>query len=288
MRKPYAYNARAPGRKRDLGILGSLVLTGAKLAFRPFSPLLATGGGTSATDCSLRPTRNEGWGRSKLSRHFCYSANPLACLEALTSRGDQSVKLGYVVLITAIAFVSTNEAHAIIINEIMHNPTKVPDSSGEWIEIFNQTTATIDMNGWTIKDNVRTHTIDNGGPLNIPAGGFLVFGINDDFDTNGGVVVDYEYTGIFLGNSGDQITLLDGLVELDYAVVGRATAGKSLALKDLSLDNSVPANFMSSLTSYGDGDFGTPGSKNFVSEPAALALLGLGMVGVGFSRRRLR
>ena len=54
------------------------------------------------------------------------------------------------------------------------------------------------------------HRIKYGGPLWLPAGGYLVLGRNADTATNGGVPVSYRYTGFTLGNSDDEITLLDG------------------------------------------------------------------------------
>ena len=67
----------------------------------------------------------------------------------------------------------------VVINEIIQNPAAVSDASGEWFEVYNPTIMYIDMNGWTIADNDGdSHVIDNGDPLLIPAGGYLVFGIN--------------------------------------------------------------------------------------------------------------
>ena len=58
----------------------------------------------------------------------------------------------------------------------------------------------IDIEGWTIKDNDSdSHLIANGGPLVIPAGGFVVLARNGNPGTNGGVTADYIYVGITLG-----------------------------------------------------------------------------------------
>ncbi|NIP52260.1 MAG: lamin tail domain-containing protein, partial [Phycisphaerae bacterium] len=65
----------------------------------------------------------------------------------------------------------------VVINEIMQNPNAVFDSAGEWFELYNATGADIDIEGWTISDNdIDSHTINNGAPLIIPAGGYLVLG----------------------------------------------------------------------------------------------------------------
>ena len=75
----------------------------------------------------------------------------------------------------------------LVITEVMQNPTAVSDGNGEWFELYNPGTVSVDINGWVISDNGSdSHTIDNGGPLIIEAGGYLVLGNNADMTTNGG------------------------------------------------------------------------------------------------------
>lgn len=158
----------------------------------------------------------------------------------------------------------------IIINEIIQNPSAVGDSSGEWFELFNTTGTAIDINGWTIKDDGSdSHTINNGGPLEVPAGGFLVMGNNDDSASNGGVAIAYRYPGSFyLGNGSDELILLDGSdnevdrVEWDNGSTFPDPTGASMALIDAALDNNIGANWCTAASTYGDGDSGTPGQVN--------------------------
>ena len=160
-------------------------------------------------------------------------------------------------------------AVAVVINEILQNPGAVADGSGEWFELFNDTPDPLNVNGWTIRDNgSNNHVIDNGGPLEIPAGGFLVLGNNDNPGSNGGVAVDYRYSNFFLGNSSDALILLDtslteiDRVEWDNGATFPDPTGVSMALKAPSLDNNVGANWCESQTPFGDGDLGTPGAAN--------------------------
>ncbi|UCE97911.1 MAG: lamin tail domain-containing protein [Dehalococcoidia bacterium] len=170
----------------------------------------------------------------------------------------------------------------VIINEIMQNPSAVYDSAGEWFELYNPNAQAIDIDGWTIQDNdVDSHIIDNGGPLVIPAGGYLVLGINGDSATNGGVSVDYQYpSDFFLGNSSDELVLLDdSLVEIDRVEYDNGATfpdptGRSMALRDPSLDNSIGAHWYTSSTPYGDGDSGTPGVINDFPYDAPTATTG--------------
>ena len=157
----------------------------------------------------------------------------------------------------------------IVVNEIMQNPSAVSDGNGEWFELFNTTTEDIDIDLWTVADNDRdSFAINNGGPLVIPAGGFLVFSNNADMSTNGGLQVDYEYSGMFLSNGADELVLFNnGLTEVDRVEWdGGSTypdpTGASMALIDASSDNNVGSNWCEAASTYGAGDSGTPGQVN--------------------------
>jgi predicted extracellular nuclease len=160
-------------------------------------------------------------------------------------------------------------APVIVINEIIQNPSAVSDGNGEWFELFNPGGSDVDIDGWTVQDNdTDSHVIVNGGPLNVPAGGYVVLGVDGDPLTNGGVVVDYVFSGIFLGNSSDELVLLDGAltevdrVEWDDGATFPDPTGASMALIDPGLDNNVGANWCEATTPFGDGDLGTPGAAN--------------------------
>lgn len=161
---------------------------------------------------------------------------------------------------------------AIVINEIMPNPSAVFDSSGEWFELHNTGTDPVDINGWVISDNgTDSHTINNGGPLVIPPGGFLVLGNNDDTGTNGGVSVDYEYSGITLANVEDELILTDDMsMEIDRvewtsgAFPFGAGTSAELGTAVTNGNNNNPSNWGAATTTYGSGDLGTPGQANVV------------------------
>jgi hypothetical protein len=158
----------------------------------------------------------------------------------------------------------------VVVNEIMQNPNAVADGSGEWLELYNTTGSAIDINGWTIADaGIDSHVINNGGPLLIPAGGFLVLGNNTNSGTNGGVTVAYGYgSSWFLGNTDDEVILSDGsLTEIDRVEYDGGPnfpdpTGASMALSSPALDNNVGANWCEASTPYGAGDLGTPGAVN--------------------------
>lgn len=158
---------------------------------------------------------------------------------------------------------------ALVITEIMQNPAAVSDANGEWFEVWNSTGSPIDMDGMVIRDNdFDSHTIN--GSLVVPANGFVVLGNNDDFATNGGVVVDYQYFGISIANGADELviecaeTVIDA-VEYDGGPGFPDPNGASMNLDPGSFNamaNDDGANWCEASTIYGDGDFGTPGAAN--------------------------
>ncbi len=158
----------------------------------------------------------------------------------------------------------------LVINEIIQNPSAVLDEFGEWFELYNPASSDVDINGWTMKDaDLDTHVITNGGPLLVPAGGYLVLGKSSESLSNGGVTVAYVFPGNFyLGNGSDELILLDsGLTEIDRVEWDNGVTfpdpnGASMSLIDPGLNNNVGANWCMASTPYGAGDSGTPGGAN--------------------------
>ena len=182
----------------------------------------------------------------------------------------------------------------IIINEAMIDPTRVYDTYGEWLELYNTGDSDIDINGWIIKDaDLDYHQIDNGGSLVISAKGYLVLGRNGDPSQNGGYIPDYVYDSFQLANTEDEILLLtsgeSGVSEIDYNDSSWPIyPGRSMAYSG-SGDINNPANWFAtpeeSVYVYGDGDYGTPGAANVIPEPATIILLTNGLLSYFFLRK---
>jgi len=155
----------------------------------------------------------------------------------------------------------------IVISEIMPNPSAVSDGNGEWFEVFNADSIIIDLNNWVIKDNdsdsPNYNTISVATSLNIEPGEYLVLGNNADSTTNGGLFVDYEYSGFYLGNFEDEIILLDStqniVDQVFYTTEFPFGNGISMYLSEITADNNDAPNWVASTNSFGDGDLGTPG-----------------------------
>jgi len=162
----------------------------------------------------------------------------------------------------------------IIVSEIMYDPSVSLDQNGEWFEIYNTTSITINLRGWTIKDQSSSlqESVIIVNDLIVPPLDFRVLCKNALTTVNGGVDCDYEYGYLLLNNSEDEIILeFDGLLidEVWYQEVPWPIAsGESLNLdpiyfshtdNDLS-DNWCPTPIGSS--QLPSGDYGTPGDQN--------------------------
>jgi hypothetical protein len=161
----------------------------------------------------------------------------------------------------------------LLISEIMVNPGAVSDTRGEWFELYNPTTEEINLNNITIGDDGGdSHKIETD--LLILPDHFLTLARNGDSALNGGLSADYVYDDFILSNSGDEITLSDGPLELLRLEYGSDfdAVGQSRELIELTM---IGANYgltPESLT-YGVGDIGTPGALGSISlAPSAVPL----------------
>ena len=154
----------------------------------------------------------------------------------------------------------------IVITEIMPNPGAVSDSYGEWIEIYNTTDSTIDIEGWMIKDaGSDEHVISNDAmSILVVPGDYFILARNGNEALNGGLVADYAYTGFTLSNSEDEIILTDAadaiVDEVHYTNAWIFGNGIAMEIHDLESNNNVAENWYASTVQYGDGDYGTPGT----------------------------
>ncbi len=161
----------------------------------------------------------------------------------------------------------------ILITEIAADTRAVDDSIGEWFEVYNNTSDIIDLYGWTIADAAynETHVINDS--VEVYPGHHVVLGRNDDMATNGGVPVDYAYSGISLDDTADSLVIAMGAVESDVVQYDLSAGWSPVAegqplmfdMSDLADDtgNDDPARWCGSTSSLGAGlDWGTPGDDN--------------------------
>ncbi|MDH5424067.1 MAG: lamin tail domain-containing protein [Gammaproteobacteria bacterium] len=183
-------------------------------------------------------------------------------------------------------FTSSGLSHALVISdlylsEIMANPQAVSDSNGEWFELYNPTAEAFSFNGLILSDNGSDyHLIDTSDALTIQPGDYFVFGRNGDSNSNGGYNPDYVYDHFLLANGDDEIILSDLLgnsLQISYEA-GFVSSGQSMELTDPQM--LISDYQLSTVFSYGAGDFGSPGTAgstqlpaSAVAEPSSIYLL---------------
>jgi len=147
----------------------------------------------------------------------------------------------------------------LVISEFMANPTAVADSAGEWFEVYNASGCEADLDGLLVYDD-GSNSFTISGSLTVADGEHLVLGLNADSTTNGGVSVDYEYSGFTIANTSDEIILDNGTEIIDevwYDATWSIAAGYTKSLDPSAYDfisNDDSANWCD--------DVGTPGSLN--------------------------
>lgn len=163
----------------------------------------------------------------------------------------------------------------VVITEFLKDPSHVTDTRGEWIEVYNAMPWRVNLEGWILSDESGSqHVIQNGGlGVRMRPGEYLVLGLEADPALNGGVTVDYEYTGFSLGNGADTIllskpdgTLVDRIA-YDDGVTWPDSAGRSISLQIAARDvlsNDNGASWCHGLTPISgvNPDTGTPGLDN--------------------------
>ncbi|MCB0047631.1 MAG: lamin tail domain-containing protein, partial [Caldilineaceae bacterium] len=157
---------------------------------------------------------------------------------------------------------NTGDLSRLFISEFLANPAAVGDSDGEWIEIYNDGDAAVNLRGWQISDLGNDSHIIAQDVIAEP-GAYVVLGRNGDAAGNGGAPVDYVYSGLSLANGEDELLLLapDGR-EADRVVWG---VGALSTTSGASLQRALPDHpeqwFTSTAPWPGSaGDLGSPGA----------------------------
>nr|NQU88955.1 lamin tail domain-containing protein [Bacteroidota bacterium] len=169
------------------------------------------------------------------------------------------------------SIVEPQPAAAIVINEIMYNPSTAlgNDQYFEYLELYNNDGIAVDLLGWDFTKGIE-FTFLTSYVLN--PGDYVVVAINPDSIMN-----HYGITNVVgpfpsgLSNSGEEVELASSMgVVADYVWYDDGGLwptepdgnGPSLSLLDPNLDNSLPESWAASLQ-----DDGTPGTENFPALP---------------------
>jgi len=168
--------------------------------------------------------------------------------------------------ITASFSVDSNNTKGVVITEINYNSAD-EFNSGDWVEIYNRTTESIDISGWIYSDSDDEHRFEIPQGTILPSQGFLVI-VEDSslFSTQFPDVTNFiGETGFSLSGSGEYMKLMDSVgVIVDSLTyddqepwpLAADGLGSSLELKDPLIDNSIGSNWLASVS------HGTPGKVN--------------------------
>lgn len=224
-------------------------------------------------------------------------------------------KLGLGTMALYVALAAAAAQGSVIITEIMYNPAgpdgvTPPEPIGEWVEIYNSGDQAMDVSGWKLddEDSGAFGAIADGSML-LPGEVAVIANKAAEFNQSWGMGIKvFETAWQSLANSAsatnEVLVLLDGtdaLVDMANYEAGTndwptSTNGRSIYLKDVSLDNDLGINWGKSevgvdgayspanpVSPYHANDVGSPGYV--VPEPATLILM-LGF-GLGLARRRV-
>ena len=213
-------------------------------------------------------------------------------------------------------------AAALLIGEVLYNEVG-SNTGGEWIEIYNNGAAAIDLSNYKIGDEeTQSATSATEGMFQFPlgasigAGAVQIVAVDASvFQTNYGFLPTYEVTGadasvpnltlytawdpdaglagntINMSNTNDQVAILDG----SDAVVDAVNWGNTVYFNPglnattgdgRSYERTNPLVDTDAAADWQIGNPSTPGVVPGVPEPSTIGLAALAGVGLGAVRRR--
>ena len=208
-----------------------------------------------------------------MSRRTTIIGTAIAAVLAVAACTDRAMTSLSPLVPTSASAVVSPLGGQLVINEFLADPNAVTDANGEWFEVYNRGTASVDLKNFRIASgNDAVHTIT--ASVIVPPGGYVVLGRIASSGTNGGATVAYAYgTAITLANSSDWLSLRDGSgASVDSVSWSSTTAGAAWGVKDPSLAHATVGgtNWQLQTTTFGLGDKGTPAAQNngFVAPPS--------------------
>ncbi|MEC7985423.1 MAG: MopE-related protein, partial [Myxococcota bacterium] len=164
----------------------------------------------------------------------------------------------------------------LVISEVFPSPTTVWQFRGEWFEVYNNTSGSVNLNGLEINGSAADGGDTVSSDIYVAPGGYALFAARLNSTDNGGMTnVDYQYNrnNMQLNDNGDVMsisfngTTFDSVsyITVDAGGSFPSSVGKAFNLSSTTLDatsNDNASNWCSSTTTFGNGDFGTPGAAN--------------------------
>jgi len=112
----------------------------------------------------------------------------------------------------------------VVINELVYDPVGV-EESGEWVELYNAGTSSVNLTGWQITDQ-DTHTYTFPSGATIAVGGYVV--VHTGAGTNTSTAFYAGFTSGIWNNDGDEVLLENGSgTGVDYIQYDGGSGGDS-------------------------------------------------------------
>ncbi|KAA3642724.1 MAG: hypothetical protein DWQ07_19540 [Chloroflexi bacterium] len=163
-------------------------------------------------------------------------------------------------------------AAPVVINELLADPAGdlTGDANGdgvrdsgddEFVEIVNVSGADLDISGWTLSDGASLRHTFPAGSIITNQCSIVLFGGGSPTGTFGGALIQTASTGaVGLNNSGDTITLNDGVADIVSYVYGSEGGSDQSLTRDPDITGADPLVQHSTATGSG-GAFFSPGTQ---------------------------
>ncbi|MBW2260412.1 MAG: lamin tail domain-containing protein [Deltaproteobacteria bacterium] len=159
----------------------------------------------------------------------------------------------------------------LVVSEIMMNPATVSDTTGEWFEIYNPGSMTVNLNGLTIGTGSATDTIDSD--VLVAGSNYALLALSSTPGENDNLPTpDFVYAGLaFDETSADTLSVIDGGTTIDAVAWDGSswtvTEGDSWSLDPSTLtatDNDTFTNWCdgSAMWTGAASNYGSPGAAN--------------------------
>jgi len=156
----------------------------------------------------------------------------------------------------------------VVVNEFMASPlASATESEGEWIELCNRSDQWVNLSGWRIENQSGASIVLT--TFLVQPGGFFVLGACGDSSRNGGYTPNYVYSGFRLNSTGElRLYEAGGSLAEDivYTTSWPVEPGCSCERMNPGWVGSLPGSWAAAVTTFGDGDLGTPCLVNSVYE----------------------
>ncbi len=162
-------------------------------------------------------------------------------------------------------------AGALVVVEVMIEPTAVAQDLGEWFEVRNAWHLPVNLDTWSFGDlSADLFDVVEPAGLVIAPGETAVLCADDDSAVNGGVICDtaYDRADFALDDTTDEVIAelgADVIDELAYDAAFPLSAGAAISLDPVVAYaelNDLHGNWCAATDAYGLGDLGTPGDDN--------------------------